>query len=95
MKKFLAGMLLLGASAAYAAETINVGVKGMVCSFCAHGLTKKFGAEPAVEKVDVSLEKRNIRLDLKEGRDLTDDKIKEIVKDAGYNITRIERNTDR
>ena len=85
-------MLALSTSASFAAgKEIKVSVKGMVCGFCAQGITKKFKAEAAVEKVDVSLEKKLVTLDLKDGQDLADSKIESILKDSGYNVEKIER----
>jgi periplasmic mercuric ion binding protein len=71
-------------------KTVKITVKGMVCGFCAQGIIKKFKAEPSVEKVDVSLEKQLVTLSLKEGQDIKDEKIKEIVRYAGYDLDKIE-----
>ena len=74
-----------------AGKEIKVSVKGMVCAFCAQGITKKFKAEPAVEKVDVSLEKKLVTIDIKEGQELSDKKIERVLTDSGYNIEKIDR----
>ena len=92
MKVFiLLATFLFSISAFAAPKEIKISVKGMVCAFCAQGITKKFKAEPAVAKVDVSLEKKLVTIDLKEGQTLTDDKIQTILTDSGYNIEKIER----
>ena len=93
MKKlsFLSLAAVLVVSVGWAGEKVNVKVKGMVCSFCAQGLDKKFKAEPAVEKVSVSLKDKAIRLELKDGQALDDEKIKKLVQDAGYNVHSISR----
>ena len=70
---------------------VNVKVKGMVCSFCAQGLDKKFRGHPAVEDVDVTIKAKEIRLQLKDGQTLTDEEIRTMVKDAGYNVDSIKR----
>ncbi len=44
-----------------------------------------------MENVTVDLEKQTATLSLKPDGDLTDDQIKEAVRDAGFNVTRIER----
>ena len=67
-----------------ALQEITVGVKGMVCAFCAQGIEKKFKALKEIEKVQVSLEKKFVKLKFKEGKKLSNDKIAEILKDAGY-----------
>lgn len=79
-------------SSAFAAEkTVDVSVKGMVCAFCAQGIKKKLSAEEAVNKVDVSLEKHLVALNLKDGKDLSDEKITNILKDAGFTVEKIAR----
>ena len=76
----------------FAAEKeIKVSVKGMVCGFCAQGIEKKFKAEPSVQKVDVSLETKLVTIDLKDGKEIDNGKIEKILKDAGYNVEKIER----
>jgi mercuric ion binding protein len=83
---------LLTTSQAFAAgKEISATVNGMVCGFCAQGITKKFSAEEAVEKVDVSLEKKVVTINLKEGRDLDDKKVQDLLKESGYNVEKIVR----
>ena len=41
MKAFIIGIMLITTSA-FAGEKIDITVKGMVCSFCSQGITKKF-----------------------------------------------------
>jgi mercuric ion binding protein len=85
MKKIAITMFVMfNASFAFAGEELKVGVKGMVCAFCAQGIEKKFKAQPEVDKVQVSLEDKFVKLNFKDGKRLPDDKIKEILKDAGY-----------
>lgn len=75
-----------------ATKDIHITVKGMVCGFCAQGVTKKFKAQPAVDKVDVSLEKKKVDVSLKPGQDMSNDKIQKILTEAGYTVEKIERN---
>ena len=84
MKTFITSLLLVASLSAFAGEELTVGVKGMVCAFCAQGIEKNFKAQKEVEKVDVSLEKKYVKLNFKEGQRLPNEKIKEILKDAGY-----------
>lgn len=63
---------------------IKVGVKGMVCAFCAQGIEKSFKKEKAISKVDVSLENKYVKLTFKDGQTLPKDRIAEILKEAGY-----------
>lgn len=85
MKKIITAILvILSTSHAFAGEELKVPVKGMVCAFCAQGIEKKFKAESEVEKVKVSLENKYVQLTFRDGKRLPNDKIKEILKDAGY-----------
>lgn len=73
------------------AKDIKVSVKGMVCGFCAQGITKKFQALPEVENVDVSLGKKTVSLKTKDGKDISDSSITSILTESGYNVERIDR----
>jgi periplasmic mercuric ion binding protein len=81
--------LLLAAPAF--AETARVSVNGMVCAFCAQGIKKSFSAKEAVEKVDVNLDKKVVAVDFKKDKSLTDDELTDVIKRAGYAVTKIER----
>lgn len=74
-----------------AGNQIVVSVKGMVCGFCAQGITKKFEKEPAVEKVDVSLEKKIVTLQLKDKQSISDEHVKKLLLESGYNVEKIEK----
>lgn len=89
MKKVFIAALLLATTVFAKPLTgeVHVQVKGMVCSFCAQGLTKAFKKMPEVEKIDVSLEGKFVHLTLKKDKSLEDTKILETVKDAGYEGT--------
>ena len=83
----------LVASTAWAApKEITVGVKGMVCGFCAQGIEKKFHSHDAIEGVKVSLGRKQVKLKLKEGQNITDEAIKKFMTESGYNVEKIERN---
>ncbi len=90
--KFLSVVLVsLIMSSAFADNVIVVGVKGMVCSFCARGIEKKFSKLPEVEEIKVDLKAKVVTLKTKKDMDLQDNKIKELITEAGYNVTTIER----
>ena len=75
MKKLILFATLMISMTSFAGEEIKVGVKGMVCSFCAQGIEKKFNAEKEVEKVEVSLQNRYVKLKFKDGQKLSNEKI--------------------
>ncbi len=87
----LAAVLLTSTSTFAAGQEVTVAVKGMVCGFCAQGIQKKFSAEPSVEKVDVSLGEKRVKLSLKDGQTLSDDVIMKTLSDSGYNVEKIDR----
>lgn len=91
--KYLALLLSLGFVAPAFADHkhATVHVKGMVCSFCAQGLTKKFSGQPGVSKVDVKLDKQTVTLSLQHDVSITDEKITEAIQDSGYNVVKIDR----
>jgi len=73
------------------AESVKVQVNGMVCSFCAQGITKKFQANPAVESVKVDLDKKEVALSFKKEKTLSDTEIEKMIKESGYTVVKTER----
>ena len=73
-----------------AVQTIKVEVNGMVCAFCAQGIDKKMRALPQAKDVYVNLKNKIVAIELKDGQTLPENTIKEIVKDAGYDVTNIQ-----
>jgi mercuric ion binding protein len=68
----------------------QITVKGMVCAFCAQGIRKKFESEKSVQKINVSLEDYRVSLEFHPNQALSDEKITELLKDAGYGVEKIE-----
>lgn len=92
MRRLIFISCLLWSGFAFAeTKEIKISVKGMVCGFCAQGITKKFSAEPAVAKVDVSLEKKLVTIELKNNQDIPNMRIETILKESGYNVEKIDR----
>ena len=84
------GLLTLIPISAFA-EEITVTVKGMVCSFCAQGIKKTFGKIDNVKSVNVDLDKKVVKLDVKDGSATNDKEIEKTINDAGYDVVKIER----
>lgn len=89
MKKLLLVLALSLTTSAFAAGKIEVTVKGMVCSFCSQGITKKFNEEK-VKSVNVDLAKHLVTIELNENQDLSNEKITKILTDSGYGVEKIE-----
>ena len=58
---------------------IKILVNGMVCSFCAQGITKSFKKHKSVQHVQVSLEKKLVKLELKKNKKISDKTITKII----------------
>ncbi|MFK7814861.1 MAG: heavy-metal-associated domain-containing protein [Gammaproteobacteria bacterium] len=72
-------------------EVVEVEAFGLVCDFCANAIEKVFMRQDQVSGIDVSLEKHQILIALKEGQQLNDDEITKLVLDSGYNVKSINR----
>ena len=97
MKKIILSLVLSfvlwGAfpTASFAAE-VKITVNGMVCSFCAQGIQKKFEENKDVEKIDVKLDDKLVTVTFKEGSTIPDDdSLTKTIVDAGYEVKGIER----
>lgn len=91
MKILIISLFLSAASFAWAGsghDMATVNVNGMVCDMCAQGIKKQF-KENAMTEVD--LDKKTVTLHFKDGKTLDDQQIKEKLKDAGYDVTAIQR----
>ena len=75
-------------------KTIQIGLDGLVCAFCAQGVEKKMKAQAATDKVFVSLEKKVAVVALKDGQDIPDATIKAEITDAGYVVKSIARSEE-
>ena len=91
MKKTLITMLLaFSLSPAFAVTSMKATVNGMVCAFCAQGIEKRISKMPATKAVYVDLKKKTVVVEPKEGMSLDQKAIMEEVKDAGYDIVKVE-----
>lgn len=94
MKKLLlttvVAISLLSNVAFAATQTIKANVNGMVCAFCAQGIEKKMRALAQTKDVYVNLKQRIVAVELKEGQTLSNETVKDLIKDAGYDVTSIE-----
>ena len=78
------------------AKTIKIGVEGMVCDFCAQSIQKVFLRQAGVEKVDVNLNIGKVTVKMadvfQDNEDgISDERIKQLFLDAGYDVSKIER----
>jgi mercuric ion binding protein len=76
---------------ALAARSIKASVNGLVCSFCAAAIEKRLKALTEVKAVYVDLTRKVVAVELKDGKDITPEKIAEEIKDSGYDVVTISR----
>lgn len=87
---FLVFVFGLGFSSSAFAETVHVGVNGMVCAFCAKGIESSFKKEAALDSVQVDMDAKQVTLVMKQGQLIKDDVITKIITDSGYAVTEIK-----
>jgi copper chaperone CopZ len=86
-----AGLVAAAAQAAATQPTTTkLTVNGMVCAFCAQGIEKKLGAMPQTQAVYVNLGQKLVAVQAKEGQTLDIEKVRAEVKDAGYDVVKVE-----
>lgn len=91
MKKLIAIFITALFSAnAWAVSSIKAEVNGMVCAFCAKGIEKKLKALPQAQSVFVDLKQHIVVLELKDGQAVPLAEFKQVIKDAGYDVTKAE-----
>ena len=73
------------------ASMIEVKVSGMVCSMCAQGIQKKFSENSALKGLHVDMDNKLVHLETKDGKNITDKEITQLIKEAGYNVESIQR----
>jgi mercuric ion binding protein len=76
---------------ALCAEDIFVEVKGVVCSFCAQGISETVKKRAEVETVSVDIETGDVTIVTKGGQTLDDKTVEKLIEDAGYEISSIRR----
>ncbi len=91
MKKILLISLFAFASTTASADTIEMKVYGLVCSFCAQGIEKTLRKNPATDDVVVSLENKLVAVATKAGQDIPDADLTKALTEAGYDVKEILR----
>ena len=89
--KTMTFLALAGVSGLASAKTIEMDVNGLVCAFCAQGISKTMKAFPASDGVFVSLEHRLVAVHLKDGQDIADAQLRKAITDAGYKLVAVRR----
>ena len=87
---FIVTLLAISLTPAFAVTSMKATVNGMVCAFCAQGIEKRISKMPSTKAVYVDLKKKTVVVEPKEGMSLDQKAIMEEVKDAGYDIVKVE-----
>lgn len=66
-------------------------VNGLVCDFCAQALKKVFKKQDAVASLDVNMDKGEVSIILKPGKNLAEKTLKTLITDSGYSYVSSER----
>lgn len=92
MKKlFVLFVFVFSSQIAIAATSIKAEVNGMVCAFCAKGIEKKLNSMPEGKGAFVDLKNRVVVLEIKDGQDVALVKFTQVIQDAGYTVTKVEK----
>jgi copper chaperone CopZ len=69
----------------------EVHVDGMVCAFCVQGVEKQLTSIDGVTEVSVDLKTKIVSITASENAQISDESIREAIKNAGYNVRKIVR----
>lgn len=67
-------------------QKIEMTVLGLSCPFCAYGLEKKLRKVEGLTDLEIRFKTGRVVLEVKEGSEVTDERIRELVKEAGFEI---------
>lgn len=70
---------------------LDITVNGLVCDFCARAVEKVFKKEFTVKSVDIDLSEKFVTVTLPAGTEISDEKVKKLVNDAGYAFVSVKR----
>lgn len=77
----------------HAAEVVEVDVHGMTCAFCVDAVQRNLRKLPDVEKAEVSLKLKKVKVHGKEnGLDL--DRIRQAIVDSGFTPVAVRKLSD-
>jgi copper chaperone CopZ len=85
------GLAACTQAAAWAGSSLyRITVSGMVCSFCAQGIEKRLQAIPGTESVRIDLSKGLVEVIARPGAKIDADALKRAIRDAGYDVRRVD-----
>tara|TARA_B100000749_G_C18186995_1_gene366231 strand:- start:2 stop:304 length:303 start_codon:yes stop_codon:yes gene_type:complete len=97
MKKLLTILLLVGVLYGQS-DTLTFKVKGLVCSFCAHGLTKGIGKLPFTDEKSIFVDIQNqiVKVALNENYKVVPHlkQTIKLIRETGYDVDKVFLNGD-
>lgn len=93
-KQFFLGLLslLIFQNVLAAGTHYEMRVDGLACPFCVYGVEKKLKAIEGISNITVDLDKGLVKVDLIEGKTLTDEQMKKLFNDAGFTYRSMKKN---
>jgi len=82
---------VLAPSEVLTGASIRLKVDGMVCPFCAYGLQKRLEEIASIDAVLIRISDGLVQIRTKEGQELTDEALTDVVRKSGFSLTEIER----
>lgn len=79
------------ATAVAGPQRIEMVVHGLSCPFCAYGLEKKLRKLEGLDSVSIDFKTGKVLLLVRDGSKATDERLKQLVKDAGFEVVEIKR----
>ena len=93
MKKLYTTILVLLMISASGQDTLTFKVKGLVCSFCAHGLNKGIGKLPFTDEESIWVDIKNQIVKVAVNKDYKSDPHLEqtikLIKETGYEVDKV------
>lgn len=87
---------ILCAGAAFAGDThYLVQVDGMNCPFCVYGIEKQLEKLDSVKKVETELALGQISVEVADGKTLSEETVREIIRDAGFTFAGMTQHEER
>lgn len=89
--------IILLSAPAYGAsqQEVTIKVNGLVCDFCARAIEKVFGKRDDVSSVKVDLSTKLITIVFKSLASPSDDELRTLIADSGYDVVSIQRGEER
>lgn len=85
---------MVGVAGEAKVATLKLTVDGMRCAGCAGSITEKLEDREDVQEVYVHLDSKLVAVGLEDGVEVSDDDAKAMLKDVGYQVTKVERSPE-